>query len=260
MVSGKEEAKKFTPFYNPYVIGAVTILFGLLYIPAFIYGYFWLWVFPFTSVTTVFLRTQLDHAIEQVSDIDDEGKKSWSMSRRLFGLTVVQVLVCAFPFIFVLWLYALGFIIVQHASIIDQSLYSFVLSFIRDNYLPVSINFSDGTVQIVLSCSYFMFSSLLFFSLFCFRKAVVARKSIFNAKEEEADRKYNMPHNLMNALELLFSGFLFFVFLFSVEEVLIRNYSQDFISLFLVSIVLFSVFTVTYTLSRFFLGGLKIIR
>ena len=136
------------------LLSVAAVLFGFLYIPAFIYGYFWLWVFPFTAITTLFLRSLLDSAIESVSAIADEGKVSRAMSFRLFGINAIQIVACAFPFVLVLWLNGYGLISSQEASATDKSLYGFVLSFFPENRLPQNIDFSNGIVQVVLSCSY----------------------------------------------------------------------------------------------------------
>ncbi|PCK00088.1 MAG: hypothetical protein COA45_04200 [Zetaproteobacteria bacterium] len=249
--------------YTPSIIGVLTVVFGLLYIPAFMYGYFWLWVFPFTGLATILLRCLLDNAVESVSVIEDIGRRSWAMSRRLFALTIIQVIACAFPFILALWLYALGFIAVQEASAIDKSLYDFVLSFLRDHYLPKKgLDFSDGVVPIILACSYFMFISLLLFAVFGFRKAAAARKVVFNNKFEAGDPRITFwgKNKVISCWEFLISSFLYFVFLFSVEEVLIREYSHNTLSFLLIFLILFSVFTTTYTISRFFIEDREIKR
>ena len=246
-------------YLNEKVLGVAVVFFGFLYIPAFTHGYFWLWVFPFIAIVTFFLRTQLDHAIEKVNTIEDEGKRSWAMSRYLFSINIIQILACTFPFILALWLYHFHLIEAQETSGSDKALYGLVLSFLPESRLPKEIAFANGTVQVLLSSSYFMFVSLLMFCLFCFRKTVKARKVIFNIQLAAGDPEVTR-WGKDDKYELLFTVLLFFVFLFFIELALYENLNIVLTSILLVLFISFSVFTSLYTTSRFFMQARKIQR
>jgi len=46
-------------FLQRHIIGAACIGLGLLYIPAFVYGFFWLWVVPFTAFTYISILSKI---------------------------------------------------------------------------------------------------------------------------------------------------------------------------------------------------------
>lgn len=231
------------------VVGVMAILFGLLYIPAFIHGYFWLWVFPFTGIAALLFRSLLSDAIKKAELIEDSGKRSWKMSFELFGVMVTQVLVCSLPFICALWLSYILNLKPFPVSSGDQYLLDWALWFIPDPGEPEQIDFSQNYVVLRLSSYIFMFISFLAFAFVSFFKVRKARLFIFNAKKEKVDLKYGYTPSFVNVCELGIPGFGLLGLSIAMNEVINLKISIYWEGVFVFMFVFLSVFSAIYTMS-----------
>jgi len=153
------------------------------------YGYFSLWVFPFLILTTMFLRAQLNTTINKVSKIEYEYQRSRVMGLRSFGTSITQTILCALPFLLVLFLHNLDVIDCSEIiSAVDQIRYDYAFSYIPSESIK-EIIFTNGNVQIILAFVYYYLLSILPYSIWGYRKAAAARRISYSV----AVFKDNLP-------------------------------------------------------------------
>jgi len=159
-------------YLNEKVLGLCVVFFGLLYIPAFTHGYFWLWVFPFIANVTFFARTMINSSIEQISKVGDEAKQAKAMIPEFIKINVMMTVFLSIPFLLTLWLNQLGYIQRLQYSDMDRSFFEYFLGiFAKDYMLPnmyLGIE-NHASVQIMVSNLFFIVMASLALLFACFK-------------------------------------------------------------------------------------------
>lgn len=154
------------------------ILCGLLYIPAFMYGFFWLWVLPFTALVTLFLRAMIDSAIARVARAGDEAKQAKAIIPEVIIINIVMTLLLFLPFASALWLTHAGTIENIHQSEIDKAIWWFVLGILKSQGYFKGVQ--NAHIQIILSNLFIMIFETITVCYFNFGKLVEILKVIFH--------------------------------------------------------------------------------
>lgn len=127
------------------VVGVMAILFGLLYIPAFIHGYFWLWVFPFTGIIVLFVRAMIDAVIERVAKKGDAAVQAKAMIPEFLKMNLIMTGLLSVPFVLALTLHEYAGIERLHYSDYDRSFFEGFLTYfakewmLADMYKSISV-------------------------------------------------------------------------------------------------------------------------
>lgn len=242
---------------NKNAMMALAVLVGVLYVPAFVYGFFWSWTLAFVACTTILLRASLSHAINQSLRLDDIGKQSWDMSFRLFRLTMLHALICALPFVLILVLGMKNLLPEQNFDVSGSTFFAFAVVMVNLEFK--SLDLQNHLVQFTLCLSAFMFLSSVSYLIFATRFALKARKVIFNVKLEPLDPKITM-WGRDNKVELITCLILFLCGLGFAGVVLSTAVSVVEVSALLFSTVFFPVYTTIYTVTKFFMRARDIER
>ncbi len=235
------------------------IVVGLLYVPAFVYGYFWLWTLMFVFCTTVFLRISLDTAIKTSLQFKDIGKQSWGMSFRLFRLTATHGMVCALPFLFVIGLGMNNMLPEQNFDVSESNFFGFAFSFMWTNLELSYIDLNNQVSQLTLGLVVFMWLSTLSYLIFALRPAIKSRKVIFNVQLEVGDPKITM-YGRDDKGELILVLFLIGAFVVSTNEILNGNILMAEVWFALLSSAFLPVYLTTYSITRLFMQARDIKR
>ncbi len=155
------------------IVGIFVVVFGFLYIPAFIYGYFWLWIFPFIAIVTFFVRAMIDSATEQVSKVDGEAKQAKELVPKFIKMNVVMTVLLSIPFISALSLNEFGYIERLRISESDQyilsySLFMFSIDWMVENLISGAKQ--SPNIQIMASSLFLMNALSLVLLIVCWRK------------------------------------------------------------------------------------------
>ena len=159
--------------YNVTYSTIAVIIFGLLYIPAFIYGYFWLWVFPFTAIIALFVRAMIDSVIEKVKSVGDEAAQAKAMIPEFIKMNVVMTVLLSIPFVSTLWLNEWGYTERLQYSAMDRSFFEYFLSLFAKDYMLPNMYASIENyvpVQIMVSNLFFMVVASLVLLFSCYKK------------------------------------------------------------------------------------------
>ncbi len=244
---------------NEKLLGVAVVLFGLLYIPAFIYGYFWLWVFPFTAITTLFMREKMFVAHNQVADIDDLKKKSKVATFRFLKINIAIGVLGAAPFILALWLLHFGYIDNSGISSIDQYLFESVLYFTPSpsaSHIVETTKYYVGYIQVLCGCAFYMFLSFVSLTGFSFRQTSNVMKAMCNKDHSEELKEYSHYESHLNAekyqdaFHFIFLIVLFVIYIASINEFMKVEYTADVLSVFCLICELTSL-----TFSNLLIGG-----
>ncbi len=158
-------------FLNSFIISVLTVIFGFLYIPAFMYGYFWLWVFAFTAISILFVRSMIDTSIERVSKKGDEAAQAKAMIPEFLMMNVKMTILMSFPFIATLFLLDHGYIDKMHMSEADRAIWVWCLWVLKSSSRIALVDLA--VPQIVLSAFFFMMICTV--SLFAFARQNIKR-------------------------------------------------------------------------------------
>ncbi|MGH1378718.1 MAG: hypothetical protein ACRBB3_07835 [Alphaproteobacteria bacterium] len=136
------------------VLAMLSIAYGFSYIPVFIHGYFWLWVFPFVAIVTLFVRAMISSAIDQVSKAGDEAVQAKAMIPKFIMMNVKMTVLLSLPFITALYLVEHGHIENLRVSDTDRAIWEWCLGVLKSSS---KIGMLDlPFMQIVLSNLFFM--------------------------------------------------------------------------------------------------------
>lgn len=228
-------------FLQRHIIGAACIGLGLLYIPAFVYGFFWLWVVPFTAFVTLLLKAEMVSTYHKVIDIIDPRKKSKAATFRFLKSDFVVSIIGALPFILMLWLLKGGYIKIDGVGAVDKSLFKSVLYFTPSpNALRIveTTRYDVGYIQVLCGCAFYMFLSFVSFTAFAFREIGQVMKLICN-KDHSGELEIYPHYQLhLNAskyqtfFELLFLVLLIITYIAGINEFMKVSYTTDVLSCF----------------------------
>ncbi len=112
-------------------LAVCVLLIGLLYIPAIMYGYFWLWVFPFVVLSALFLNSMVERAIERVQTKGDEATQAKAMIPEFLRINIIMMVMFSVPFMLSLFLIHYSIIEVISRSSIDDQLMNISLSILK---------------------------------------------------------------------------------------------------------------------------------
>ncbi len=231
---------------NSPIIGALTIAFGLLYIPAFIYSYFWLWVFPFTGMVVLFTRAMIDAAIERVSQKSDEAVQAKAMILEFLMMNAKMTVLLSLPFITALFFVDQGQIKPLHISEQDRAIWEWCLGVLKSRSKIGVVEIP--LMQIVLSNFFFM----IVCTVFLFALANKKIKQVFVILFHRESYKFlqvepSTVGDLGRFLGLLFVG------IYVVGVLYTRSFSDE-VSTEMLKIV-FLVFLIFSQVSLFFAAG-----
>ncbi len=150
------------------VVSVMTILFGFLYIPAFVYGTFWLWVFPFTAIVVLFTRVMIDDAIGRVSQTGDEAVQAKAMIPEFLIMNVKMTVLLSLPFITALLLVDQGQINPVRISEQDRTIWEWCFGVLKSRSKVGMLEIP--LMQIVLSNFFFMIVCTVGLFAFAYRK------------------------------------------------------------------------------------------
>lgn len=232
---------------------AICVFLGFVYPFVLEHGLYSIWVFPYTFLCALLLRSFLVNSIFHVSSIESKEKQSKVMTLRLLGITFFQSIVCVSPFLFALFLNHFGFDVAsKDVGVIDKDFYLSGLFAVPEKLLSREEIEYSGVNQIVLGCFFFLHISAVIFFGFAFKRAREARKLIYNTQIEfvsRMQRYYNEKAKLPYEFGLvLYSYFFLFV---SVKNILQESYSLCALSGILFLMVFIPVFTAIYVSSGF---------
>ncbi len=142
------------PLCDARFVGLITVLLGVLYIPTFIYGYFWLWVLPFTGMAVLFTRAMIDAAIDRVSQKGDEAVQAKAMIPEFIMMNVKMTILLSLPFITALFLVHHEQISPLQASEQDRAIWEWCLAVLKSSSKVSQLE--SPFMQIVLSNFFFM--------------------------------------------------------------------------------------------------------
>ncbi|MDH5722522.1 MAG: hypothetical protein OEY94_04265 [Alphaproteobacteria bacterium] len=204
-------------FKNSKALAALLILCGLLYIPAFIYGYFWLWIVPFTAIMVLFLRAMIDNAIARVSQKGDAAVQAKAMIPEFLMINVFMTALLSLPFILVLWLSHSGAIQVLHQSEFDKSLWRFCLWIMREPNAFEQTKYAQ--IQITLSNMFFMIFATFALFLTSFKKIKQVFLILFHRESYKFLRSIPSSGSSVHFLGLACLAMFVFVFLMPINPI-----------------------------------------